>query len=32
MTKEEQIAKKILQYTGGKENIRKLAHCMTSTS
>jgi PTS system sucrose-specific IIC component len=29
MTKEEQMAKGILQYTGGKENIRKLAHCMT---
>ncbi|MEB3751773.1 hypothetical protein EP10_002628 [Geobacillus icigianus] len=29
MTREQQIAISILQYVGGKENIIRIAHCMT---
>ncbi|ABO67235.1 PTS transporter subunit EIIC [Geobacillus thermodenitrificans] len=29
MTREQQIAASILQYVGGKENITRVAHCMT---
>ncbi|WJQ09205.1 PTS transporter subunit EIIC [Geobacillus stearothermophilus] len=32
MTREQQIAISILQYVGGKENITRVAHCMTRVS